>query len=188
MVLQRNPTVSAHRFLVLQRKSTNVPLSDFVAVFCFKPSQFSGWQTEDSCRLLTLRPTISSFPFYCLHQPSPCPQPLSVLSCEAPVILDTDAGLDVHAEGPTTRNWIPTFRAEGRISFSKCLAGKYVTRLKTDPVKNRWDVFKLAAGACAICFSPHTHLKIESVPCQQRDCLSRVSSPGAVWNLLLNLL
>lgn len=71
----------------------------------------------------------------------------SSLLCEAPVILHTDAGLDVHAEGPLTRSRIPTFRAKGRISFSKCLTGKYVTGLETDPVKNRCDVFKPARGA-----------------------------------------
>lgn len=76
--------------------------------------------------------------------------------------MDADAGLNAHAEGPSMWSWIPTFRAEGRISFSKCLAGKYVTRLETDPMKNRWDVFKPATGVCVICF-PHTHLMVKSV-------------------------
>ncbi|KAM7415034.1 hypothetical protein PAMA_019724 [Pampus argenteus] len=58
--------------------------------------------------------------------------------CEAPVILDTDAVLNVHAEGPPFVEELDskTFRAEGRISFSKCLSGKYVAGLETDPVKN----------------------------------------------------
>lgn len=88
---------------------------------------------------------------------------VSVIVCEAPVILDTNAGLNVHAEGPSMRSWIPTFGAEGRISFSKCLAGKYVIRLETDPVKNRWDVFKPVTGECAIYFFSHTHWKVKSV-------------------------
>lgn len=98
--------------------------------------------------------------------PSAHPLPsatVSVVSCEAPVILDTDADLNVHTEGPSTWSWIPNFRAEGRISFSKCLADKYVTELETDLMKNRWDVFKPSTWVCVIYFSPRTHWKVKCV-------------------------
>lgn len=132
--------------------------------FFFRPISVF-WLTEESCR-----PPGYAHRHFILSSPlSPSAHPLpsatvSVILCEAPVILDTDAGLNVHAkQGPSTRSWIPTFMAEGRISFSKCLAGKYVTGLETDPVKNRWDVFKPATGACVIRFFPHTRLKVKSV-------------------------
>lgn len=134
----------------------------FLRNFFSIPSQFSGRQ---SCRPPGYAPP--NFNLSSLLSPSAHPLPsatVSVILWEAPVILDTNAGPNVHAEGPSTRSWIPTFRAEGRISFSKCLAGKYVTRLETDPVKNRWDVFKPATGVCAICFLPsHT---LEGKECQ----------------------
>lgn len=123
------------------------------------------WLTEESCRPPGYAP--HHFNLSSLLSPSAHPLPsatVSVILWEAPVILDTDAGPNVCAEGPLTRSWIPTFRAEGRISFSKCLAGKYVTRLETDPVKNRWDVFKPATGVCAICFLPSHSL--EGKECQ----------------------
>lgn len=120
------------------------------------------WLTEESCRPPGYTP--HHFNLSSLLSPPAHPLPsatVSVILWEAPVILDADTGLNVHAEGPSTRSWIPTFRAEGRISFSKCLAGKYVTGLETDPMKNRWDVFEPATGVCAICFFPHTHSKVE---------------------------
>lgn len=106
-----------------------------------------------------------------------------VVSCEVPVTLDTSAGVNVLAEGPCTQSWIPTFRAKGRISFSKCLDGKYVTRMENDPGENRWDVFKPATGVCVIYFFSHTRCESRygvRSPGQQRYYLSGERSPGAV--------
>lgn len=141
------------------------------------------WLTEESFLASWLcSPPISTFPVYCLHQPTLCPQLLSLLFYVKllsfwTLMLD----LNVYAEGPSTRSWIPTFRAEGRISFSKCLAGKYVTRLETDPVKNRWDVFKPLPQQQCVCdlFLPsHTHSQVKSVSPPPAEILS------LLWNVL----
>lgn len=123
---------------------------------------------------LAMLPSISTFPVYCLHQPTLCPQLLSLLfyvkllSFWTPTLARTCT-----PRAPRCGVGFQTFRAEGRISFSKCLAGKYVTRVETDPVKNRWDVFKRATGVCAICFLPsHTHSEVKSVSLLSAEVLS----------------
>lgn len=63
-----------------------IPTGPFVAVisvvedttFLSIPSQFSSWQ-KSPIGLLAILPTISTFPAYCLHQPTLCPQLLSLL-------------------------------------------------------------------------------------------------------------
>lgn len=92
--------------------------------------------------------------------------------------------------GPTKRSRIPAFRAEGRISFSVCLAGKYVTGLEADPAKNRWNVFKAATRAWVMCFFTHTLKGNEgqSPACRGVVCQEALSLQGFIWDRLLNLL
>lgn len=96
------------------------------------------WLTEEAPGLLAMLSTISTFGGLLSPLAHVLPSAtVSVILCEAPVILNIDAGLNVHAKGPLVQSWVPIFRTEGRISFSKCLACKYVTSLETDTMKNR---------------------------------------------------
>lgn len=161
MKVKTNPVAVCTWVLILHSKNVSkVPrgplllLSVFLRIFFLLPiSAFC--LTEESCR----PPGYAQHHFnlstlLCL-QAHPLPSAtVAVILCEAPVIMDTDAGPSVHAEGPSTWSWIPAFTAEGRISFSKCLAGKYVTGLETDPVKNRRDIFKPTTGVCVCVFTP----------------------------------
>lgn len=117
---------------------------------------------------------------------------VSVILCEAPVILDTDAGLSVPAEGPSVWSWVPIFRTEGRISFSKCLAGKYVTRLENRYREKQVGCFKTRRwSVCDLCLPSHTHLKVKWVnPLPSRGIVyqEQAALECIIWDFQLNLL
>ncbi len=94
LIYKQNPAFFAHELLFYGKKKrspnvtfTKIPRGPFVAAasvfedLFFIPSQFSGWQ-KSPLALLAMLHAISTFPVFCLHQPTLCPQLLSLLFYE----------------------------------------------------------------------------------------------------------
>lgn len=123
--------------LLGERKCRNITCWDTERLLCccfLILSQVSEWQ-RSQFGLLAI--TANHFKLYrSMFSFANILPSATVILCEAFIFMDTDADLSLKTEGKRTQSG-SDFSIQGRISLSKCLAGKYVTGLENDTVVNR---------------------------------------------------